>query len=96
MRVVCSCVFHANFFLPAFIGTSANDLHFQMYLLEGLVQWNEARAVADVEGGSRKDICYGGQLQQYANTLSQQLLGLNLAEDFTSPGEYTGNMFVQT
>ncbi len=49
-------------FSAAFLGTSASDLHFQMYLLERLVQWNEARAVAAVEGGSRKDICYGGQL----------------------------------
>lgn len=63
-----------------------------MYLLEGLVQWDEACAVPAVEGGSRKDVCYGGQLQQYANTLSQQFLGLNLAEDYTSPGGYTGNM----
>lgn len=60
-----------------------------MFLLEGLVQWNEARADAAVE---RKCVCYGGQMQQYANTLSQQFMGLNLAEDYTSPGGYTGNM----
>ncbi|KAL1269403.1 hypothetical protein QQF64_031692 [Cirrhinus molitorella] len=80
---------HLNRFVP---GTSASDLHFQMYLIEGLVQWNEARAVAAVEGGSRRDICYGGQLQRYANMLSQQFMGLNLAEDYTSPGEYTGEL----
>ncbi|KAL1269406.1 hypothetical protein QQF64_031695 [Cirrhinus molitorella] len=70
-------------------GTSASDLHFQMYLIEGLVQWNEARAVAAVEGGSRRDICYGGQLQRYANMLSQQFMGLNLAEDYTALANYT-------
>lgn len=68
------------------------DLHFQMYLLKGLVQWNGAHVVAAVEGGSRKDIYYGGQLQQSTNILSQQFMGINL--DYTSPGKYTGNMFV--
>ncbi|XP_052472153.1 uncharacterized protein LOC128028874 [Carassius gibelio] len=80
---------HLNRFVP---GTSANALHFQMYLLEGLVQWNEARGVAAVEGASREEICYGGQLLQYCNALSQQLLGLKLAQDYTSPGEYTGEL----
>ncbi len=79
-----------------FLGTSASALHFQMYLMEGLVQWNEARGVAAVEGASRENICYGGQLQQYCNVLSQQLLGLKLAQDYTSPGEYTGTVFMQT
>ncbi len=41
-----------------FLGTSASALHFQMYLMEGLVQWNEARGVAAVEGASRENICY--------------------------------------
>ncbi|XP_056324795.1 uncharacterized protein LOC130237794 [Danio aesculapii] len=59
---------HLNRFVP---GTSANALHFQMCL----VQWNEACGVAAVEGTRREDICYGGQLLQYCNVLSQQLLG---------------------
>lgn len=67
-----------------------------MYLLEGLVQWNEARGATSVEGARREDICYGGQLLQYCNVLSQQLLGVKLAEDYTSPGEYTGIVFMET
>lgn len=70
--------FHGD--LNLFLGTSANALHFQMYLLEGLVQWNEAHGVAAIEGASREEICYGGQLLQYCNALSQQLLGLKLAQ----------------
>lgn len=50
---------HLNRFVPG-----ASALHFQMYLMEGLVQWNEAQGVAAVEGASRENICYGGQLQQ--------------------------------
>lgn len=83
-------------FLNLFLGTSANALHFQMYLLEGLVQWNEARGVAAVEGARRENICYGGQLLQYCNILSQQLLGQKLVQDYTSPGEYTGIALMQT
>ncbi|KAL0147535.1 hypothetical protein M9458_057163, partial [Cirrhinus mrigala] len=70
--------------------TSANALHFQVYLLEGLVQWNEACGVAAVEGGCREDICYSRQMQQYLNVLSEQLLGLKMVEDYTSPGELIG------
>lgn len=83
------CVFALYvFFISEFVlGTSANALHFQMYLLKGLVQWNEAHG---------EDICYGGQLLQYCNALSQQLLGLKLAQDYTSPGKYTGIVFMQT
>ncbi|XP_077088783.1 uncharacterized protein LOC143740659 [Siphateles boraxobius] len=77
---------HLKRFVP---GTSASVLHFQVYLLEGLVQWNEARGVAAVEGGSRESICYGGQMQQYLNVLSEQLLGFKMVQDYTSPGEYT-------
>ncbi|XP_026125522.1 uncharacterized protein LOC113107315 [Carassius auratus] len=61
-----------------------------MYLLEALVQWNEACGVAAVEGASREEICYGGQLLQYCNVLSQQLLGLKLPQDYNSPRELFG------
>ncbi|CAB1438385.1 unnamed protein product [Pleuronectes platessa] len=37
-------------FIP---GTSANALHFQVYLLEGLVRWNEDCARAAVAGGAK-------------------------------------------
>ncbi|XP_076851096.1 uncharacterized protein LOC143501317 [Brachyhypopomus gauderio] len=80
---------HLNRFVP---GTSASALHFQAYLLEGLVRWNEDRAAAAVEGSDPARVCYSGQLQHYANQLSQQLLGHQLAEDYTRPGEYTGEL----
>ncbi|XP_076836799.1 uncharacterized protein LOC143482336 [Brachyhypopomus gauderio] len=67
--------------------TSAGVLHFQAYLLEGLVRWNEDRAAAAVEGSDPARVCYSGQLQHYANQLSQQLLGHQLAEDYTRPGD---------
>lgn len=32
-------------FIP---GSSANDLHYQVYLLEGVTRWNQARALAAI------------------------------------------------
>ncbi|XP_051928348.1 uncharacterized protein LOC127604952 [Hippocampus zosterae] len=42
---------HQCRFIP---GTSANALHFQVYLLEGLIQWNEDRGRTAVVGGGRE------------------------------------------
>jgi len=72
----------SNFFLFFFLGTSTNDLYFHVYLIEGVVQWNKARSDAVNEGSP---------LQKYANRLSQKFLGYKLVEDYSSPGEYTGN-----
>ncbi|ROL46274.1 hypothetical protein DPX16_0721 [Anabarilius grahami] len=70
--------------------TSLESFHLHLNrFVPGLVQWNEARGVAAVEGASREEICYGGQ---YCNALSHQLLGLKLVQDYTSPGEYTGEL----
>lgn len=74
------CFYKFSFF--SFLGISTNDLYFHVYLLEGVVQWNKARSVAVDEGSP---------LQRYANCLSQKFLGCKLAEDHSSPGEYTGN-----
>ncbi|XP_051532972.1 uncharacterized protein si:ch73-112l6.1 isoform X1 [Myxocyprinus asiaticus] len=76
---------HLNHFIPV---TCSKDLHFHVYLLEGLVQWNEARA----EGGNGQGIYYGSQLQQYVNRLSQMFLGCKLDEDHTNSGKYTGEL----
>ena len=33
-------------FIP---GTSANDVHYQAYLLEGLMRWNQARELTAIQ-----------------------------------------------
>ncbi|XP_067280313.1 uncharacterized protein [Pseudorasbora parva] len=71
---------HLNHFIP---GTCTNDLYFHVYLLEGVVQWNNAQSVAVDEGSP---------LLQYANCLSQKFLGSKLIEDHNCPGEYTGEL----
>ncbi|XP_034469710.1 uncharacterized protein LOC117778320 [Hippoglossus hippoglossus] len=79
---------HLCRFIP---GTSANALHFQVYLLEGLVRWNEDRARAAVAGEPRRSTarCYSAQLLSGVRRLSQKFMGKTLVENFTQPGEYT-------
>ncbi|XP_041952042.1 uncharacterized protein LOC121712116 [Alosa sapidissima] len=56
---------HKCRFIP---GASVSDVHFQVYLLEGLVWWNEDRGRAAVEGGLRAVLrCYSAQLQHRFN-----------------------------
>lgn len=62
-------------FLPLFpiTGTSASALHFQVYLLEGLVRWNENRARAAVEDAQRSPLrCFNARLQHSFNQLTQE------------------------
>ncbi|CAL8332725.1 unnamed protein product [Merluccius merluccius] len=78
---------HLCRFIP---GPSASDVHFQVYLLEGLVRWNENRGRAAVEGGERSALrWYSAQLQHSFDQLTQELLGLTLVDTYTSPREYT-------
>ncbi|XP_035384065.1 uncharacterized protein LOC118241707 [Electrophorus electricus] len=78
---------HLNPFIP---GTSASALHFQSYLLERLVRWNEDRIAAAVEGSDPTQVCYSSQLQYYAeHQLSKHFLRLQM--DYTRPGEYTSS-----
>ncbi|KAI2651377.1 hypothetical protein H4Q32_019448 [Labeo rohita] len=71
---------HLNHFIP---GKRTNDLHFHVYLLDGVVQWNEARSVAVDEGSP---------LQHHVNRLSQKFLGRKLVEEHNGLGEYTGEL----
>ncbi|XP_062340201.1 uncharacterized protein LOC134038681 [Osmerus eperlanus] len=80
---------HINRFIP---GTSANDVHFQAFLLDGLVRWNENRAAAAVEGREQPLLSYSGHLQHSLNQLSQRVLGVSLVKDHTAPREYTGEL----
>ncbi|XP_056120631.1 uncharacterized protein LOC130097715 [Rhinichthys klamathensis goyatoka] len=84
---------HLNRFIP---GTSANLENFQAYLLEGLERWNEDRAAAaaatvtDEAPSSLR--CYSASLQHSLSELSQRLLGCSLVQDYSKPGQYTGEL----
>ncbi|KAK5608020.1 hypothetical protein CRENBAI_006066 [Crenichthys baileyi] len=74
-------------------GTSASGCHFQMCLFEGLTRWNEDRSQAAAAGGANAGMkCYAGQKQHTLFQLTQRLLGLMLAESYSKPLKYTGEL----
>ncbi len=75
------------------LGTQANDLHFQAYLLEGLMRWNEDRATDALASSSRveaRDRSFSGSLKQAVNELHQKVFGSVLDKNLRSPRLYTG------
>ncbi|XP_061753808.1 uncharacterized protein LOC133551273 isoform X2 [Nerophis ophidion] len=81
---------HLSCFIP---GTSANALHFQVYLLEGLCRWNEGRGRAAVKGTDDVTVqCYDAGLQDALAQLTQELMGLTLVDNYTPASKYTGEL----
>ncbi|XP_028302297.1 uncharacterized protein LOC114463168 [Gouania willdenowi] len=83
--------FHLHRFIP---GTSANDIHFQLYLLEGLTRWNADRSRATVQRGSRgPHLCYSPREMEHANQLSVELFGQRMLDAYSDPSRpYTGEL----
>ncbi|KAK7105749.1 uncharacterized protein [Littorina saxatilis] len=79
---------HQNRFIP---GTSTNDDHFQAFLLEGIMRWNEDRAAAAKSGG-RKPGCYNLKLNHLVNGLYQKVWGKPLDPHYKDPKQYTGEL----
>ncbi|KAK7907602.1 hypothetical protein WMY93_016214 [Mugilogobius chulae] len=80
---------HLNRFIP---GTTANALHFQLYLLEGLNRWNQDRQTAAVASQPSSLLSYAGDLAQSINTNSYKVFGRPLIPTFTPPAQYTGEL----
>ncbi|KAJ4938234.1 hypothetical protein JOQ06_002859, partial [Pogonophryne albipinna] len=79
---------HLNRFIP---GTQASAKHFQAFLIDGLVRWNDDRAAA-ASGEVEPLHSYSGHLKHALNQKSQRVLGHQLVKDFTKPAEYTGEL----
>ncbi|XP_060774463.1 uncharacterized protein LOC132884641 [Neoarius graeffei] len=79
---------HLTRFIP---GTSASASHFQAYLLEGLMRWNEDRMKDSVQAPTSMRT-YGSVLQEAVDRLSQAVLGKRWDEQYRSPGVYTGEL----
>nr|XP_034304497.1 uncharacterized protein LOC105331633 [Crassostrea gigas] len=80
---------HLNRFIPC---TSANDVHYQAFLLEGLYRWNQDRASQAVEVEAPLCHTYSGLLRHAVNQLSQTVLGNPLDPAFQHPRAYTGEL----
>jgi hypothetical protein len=75
-----------------FSGSSASDVIFQAYLLEGLMRWNEDRAGAALEGGVPGPQTYDACLRYAVNNLGDFVLGKKISPTFTVPRKYTGEL----
>ena len=54
--------------------TSANDVHFQTQLLEGIVQWNEDRATVALTTSSGDGRSFSGKMRFTLNCLGEHVL----------------------
>ncbi|XP_062605331.1 uncharacterized protein LOC134267127 [Saccostrea cucullata] len=80
---------HLNRFIP---GTSASDVNYQAFLLEGLYRWNQDRASHAVEVEAPLCHRYSGLLRHTVNHLAQTVLGNPLDPAFHQPRAYTGEL----
>ena len=74
------------------LGTSASDIHFQAYLLDGLMRWNSDRASAAVSITELGPESYSGLLIHAVNELSEDVLGKKIKPNVQNIGIYTGEM----
>ena len=76
------------------VGTIANDVHFQCYLLEGIVRWDEDRALVAMTdgGGNSSTSSYSSSLKYEINRLTKMVYGEEQQKNFDQPGKYTGNV----
>ena len=67
-------------------------MHYQAYLLEGVVRWNEDRAVAAIEDGATiRSRTYNSALHHEVNRLSNMQYGNDFVS-YQDPGKYTGEV----
>ena len=58
------------------IGTAANDIHFQAFLIEGIVRWNSARAEAATDSSTITVYrSFDTSLQDQLHSLSSRVIG---------------------
>lgn len=74
------------------LGTSASDIHFQAYLLDGLMRWNSDHSSATVSSTELGPESYNGLLIHAVNELSEDVLGKKVKPNVQNIGIYTGEM----
>ena len=74
------------------LGTSASDIHFQAYLLDGLMRCNSDHASAAVSITELGPESYSGLLIHAVNELSEDVLGKKIKPNVQNIGIYTGEM----
>jgi hypothetical protein len=97
------CNICVNLFLNAIVshptyisGNVASDVHFQMYLLDGLARWNQDREAAVRAtlnpDETRTPTGYSALTKTALNALSQAVLHKSIIAAPAKPMKYTGNL----
>ncbi|KZR99214.1 Uncharacterized protein APZ42_005013, partial [Daphnia magna] len=76
-----------------FLGTSADDVHFQAYLLDGIVRWNSTRSSESVDSPRSALRSFDEQLQNKMNELTSSIFGCPSDNQYQIPSSYTGEDF---
>lgn len=76
------------------VETSANSLHFQIYLLEGLHRWNQDSRNAALATGPSSLHCYSDELVHCVNRNYEKLFGKKVVPEFRPPSRYTGKNYI--
>ena len=74
-----------------FTGTSANDVHFQAFLLEGMYCWNKDREINVLMAPATAPASYDLSLTSTINELRSSVLWSQLHPIFNQLCQYTGN-----
>ncbi|XP_063969451.1 uncharacterized protein LOC129281451 isoform X1 [Lytechinus pictus] len=80
---------HLNRFIP---GTSANNVHFQAYLLDGIHRWNCDRARDALGTAVPSHVSYGSFYESHINRLTEELFGHKINPTLVAPWEYTSKI----
>ncbi|XP_060605856.1 uncharacterized protein LOC132758299 [Ruditapes philippinarum] len=80
---------HLARFIP---GSTASDVLFQAYLLDGIVRWNEDRARQTVKEYMPGPSSYSGILRHAANDISHKVLHKKIIPEYQPPRKYTGEL----
>ncbi len=75
------------------LGTAANDVHFQAYILEGIVRWNSQRSIAAIDSHESNIRSFDPKLRLKLKCLRSAALDKSTDIDFHPQAAYTGELF---
>ena len=79
-------------FLCGLVGTSANDVHFQAFLLDEITRWNTARTSSSIDAPVSPLRSLDIDLKNKLHLLSSSVMGVPLDPCFRPPSTYRGEL----
>lgn len=71
----------------------ANDVHFQAYVLDGIVRWNRERSIAAIDSPGSTLRSFDQKLLLKENSLRSTVLHQSTQPAYHAPAAYTGELF---